>query len=225
MDAKKRLQTLKEDWQDCRACDLGKLRPNSHCSVFGSGEHNADVMIITDAPTAADMGNGGVLTTADGVALQAIIKEAGLPLKRVYVTSLVGCYPYVVLPATDTEPETKRPRSPNKTEIQACQDRLHKMVYAVDPRLIVALGETVWHALVPSSKRAERTIADAAGVLYTMPVKGQAYTIEYPVLAVLSIKQIIGNPSTAVHGPTTATTVFIHDALKYVNWLKAKETA
>lgn len=225
MDPKQRLGELKVEWAGCTKCHLSKLRHRSQDMVFGQGSSTADVVVVTDAPTRHDMANGGVLSTEDGALIQSIFQDAGAPLNKIYVTSVVGCHPYIILPATESTPEERRPREPEKQEIEACRPRLTSIIYTVDPRIIVALGVVAWKALVPAKNRLrDRTAQEIAGELYEAMIPGVHCEIPYPVLGLLSAKQIHDNPSTALHGPVASSVVAMRNVTAYVNYLKAQES-
>jgi len=170
------------------------------------------------------MANGGVLSTEDGVVIQSIFRDANVKLNNLYVTSVVACHPYVTLPATEDTPEEQRPRAPEKAEIEACRKRLESIIYTVDPYLVVALGLIAWKTLVPAKRRErDRTVQEIAGELYEATIPGVHHTLTYPVLGLLSAKQIHDNPSTAIHGPAKSSTSAVYNVNAYIELLKAQE--
>jgi len=193
--------------------------------VFGSGAYNADYLIIVDSPSAEDVEQGVLLSGEEGELVEDMLCRAGIdPMKNTFYTSVVGCHPYVLIPATDDSPERVQSRSPDKPEVEACRPRLEKIIYLVDPRIIVAMGDVAWKAVVPGKLRGRhKTISTAAGELFEVWVPGVLRQIRYPCMATLSPKQLVANPSSAAHGPISTTIEALMRASRYVNTLKKKE--
>lgn len=224
MSTTERLQVLQEKWTGCTKCKLHKIRARDDI-VFGRGRVHADFLIIIDAPSAVDALTGSPLGGERGEVFSQVYSAAGLDPKDAYRTSLVACRPYVVIPATEEEEEREQDRLPEKEEIEACLPRLHETIYQVDPRLIFAVGDKTFKALVATSDRGRdaTTITKAHGNLYVTHVPGRLRTVRYPVMALVPPQQLINNPSAAKHGPIATTTNALHKAARYVSWLKRNE--
>lgn len=226
MDALAELKKLKAEWMACPKCDLATIRKKNEKVVFGGGPAPADFLFIYDAPSEAEVRSGQPLLGDLGDVLLDLIRSANLPDGSWSVTQLVGCRPYVVLPATEGSSAQVRDREPSSDEIEACYERVAKIIYYVDPRLIFAVGELAWKALVrPKDRGQERTISVAAGKLYEMSIEGMSQSIRYPVMALLPPKQILANPSSAAHGPITVSIEAIHRAKTYVTQIKKMESS
>lgn len=225
MDVRKKLQVLREEWSDCSKCALYELRVAPQI-VFGAGPAPSDFLLVTDAPSEGDVESGTTLSGEDGRVVSQLLESAGLSLKSVYRTPLVGCQPYVVLPATEDAPSRAQDRDPLAKETEACRARLHQIIYLVDPRIIIAMGDGPWKTLVPHKDRGNKTtIAAAAGNLFDTWVPGKSVPVRYPVMATLSPRQIAAHPSVADHGPIASTMEALQRAAQYVSWLNDSETA
>ena len=224
MDAKKRLLVLRDRWTGCTRCGLSKLR-GSNPVVFGAGPYNADYLIITEAPSEKDVEQNLTLSGDEGMLFEDIMVDAGIdPARRVFRTSLVACRPYVVLPATEDTPERIQDRTPDKTEVEACSARITEIIYLVDPRLIIALGDGPWKTLIPTKHReGKTTITNAAGSIFSTYIPGRLRAVRYPVLALLPPKQLIANPSPADHAPMATTKYALEHAERYIQHLKEDE--
>lgn len=225
MNAQKKLRVLRDKWMGCTKCGLSKLRGNAEI-VFGAGPFDADFLIITEGPTEEDVQQGMLLSGEEGYLVESMLTKADIdPTKNVFRTSLVACRPYVVLPATDDTEERTQGRSPDKTEIEACWPRISEIIYLVDPRIIITMGVESWKAVVSTKHRGPHTkITTAAGELFDTWVPGRLREVRYPVLATLSPKQLIANPSAAAHGPIATTIEAFMKASRYVNELKKEES-
>lgn len=218
------LRMLKEEWADCDLCSLVQLR-NGAQPVFGTGKASADILIVTDAPSASDVWEGSSLTGEIGEAFRTVCAAAGIDFKTLFRTSLVACRPFVTIPATEDDRERDQDRRPAKAEIDACTPRLLELIYHIDPRLIITAGFGSFKALVKTKDRGRdsTTIGKAQGKLCDAYIPGRVYPIRYPVLALLPPEQMLNNPSTATHGPIATTTEALHGAARYLRWLKQNE--
>jgi DNA polymerase len=224
IEAKAKLSVLRDEWTGCRRCVLSELRSSPRI-CFGAGSFDADIFLLFDSPAEEDMRAGRPGATDEiHYLLDHLHKAGGLDPKRTFRASVVACRPYVVIPATEENEEHIQERKPDREEIQACQPRLHETIYLVDPRIIVAMGELSWKAVVTTRDRGrDNTIAKAAKKLYVTHISGRTTTITYPVMATVSPQQMLANPSAAKHGPTAATAQALRRAVKYVEWLKRHE--
>jgi len=110
------LAQIREDLGECRRC---RLHENRAHIVFGQGDPEADLLVISDSPGLSDDESGELLTRM----LVAIDRSRD----RVYLTSLVKCLP----PAG---------RKPQSEEIRTCLPFLHRQIAAVSPRVICVMG-------------------------------------------------------------------------------------
>lgn len=223
-DVARKLTVLQDQWDGCTQCELSELRPGKHI-VFGAGPANADILLLSDAPTEGAANAGMPLVGELGEVFDEVLEASGIDPRRVFRLTLVGCRPYVVIPATEVEEEHIRDRTPRKEEIQACWPRVSEIIYLVDPRIIVAMGDTAWKTLVPTKDRARNmtTIAKAQDTLFSTTIPGRIRPVTYPVMAVLSPKQLVANPSAADHGPIATTAKALNRVARYVSWIKRNE--
>jgi uracil-DNA glycosylase len=116
-------------------------------------------------------------------------------------------------------------RAATKEEVAACRQRLDSIIYAVDPRLIFTLGDMAWKAMVKPKDRDGKTSLDkAVGNLVMTYIPGTlTKSIGYPVLPLLSLKQILASPSMAKHGTIAVTLKHLQMGKSYVHYLKKTE--
>jgi len=226
MDHRKELRVIKENWNGCSRCGLYEFRSVS-CPVVGVGTADADYLFVLEAPTKQDMKAGKPLSGEDGDVFRRLLEGSEIPMKSVYTTTVVGCQPFVVLPATEDAPARSQDRLPNAEEVDACKERIRQIIYAVDPRVIIAMGNNAWKSLVPTKGRGRiNTVAEAAGNMYETEIPGRfpgGRMLRYPVLATLSLEQVMSNPSVAEHAPITSTMEALLRLHKYTTWLKKAE--
>lgn len=224
MDQRKRLVQLRQDWTGCKGCALCETRASKNI-VFGAGSSSAEFFFLYDVPTEDDEFASSPMYGEHGALLSDLMMQAGIDKSRSYCTPIIGCRPTVVIPATEDQPERIAERTPVKEEIDACRQRVHDLIYAVDPRVIFAVGDVAWKYLVRTKDRAMATTIDKArGDIFVARMPGlYAHEITYPVIPLLSMKQIMQNPSAAKVGPLTLAIKDMSLGRTYVEYLKSYE--
>lgn len=148
-------------------------------------------------------GNSGLSGEVTRILKQIITYDGIIPAETPWMAvPLVACHPYVVIPATDDQPETVRSRPPVGEEIDACFPRLRELIYLTDPLVIFTAGELSWKTLVrPKDRGGANKYEEALGTIYETSIQGRLQEVRYPVVPIPSPKKILANPSEASHGP------------------------
>jgi len=173
-DRNAEFQDLVNEWRECSRCSLSKER---NCLVFGAGPVNAEIMVIGEGPGQDEDLEGRPFIGQSGKLLNHLIKMSGLERAAMYITNLVCCRP-----TSEIEEHgklRKKDRPPSKTEINACWPRLEKLIYVVDPVVILAAGKTA--ALRLTGKKTQK---EALKDVFPVRIPGKGRTIEYPVLSI-----------------------------------------
>lgn len=118
------LHALREDIGDCTLCRLAKGRTNL---VFGSGNPNAEIMFIGEAPGADEDMQGLPFVGRAGQLLTNMINAMGLKREDVYIANIIKCRP----PGN---------RTPERDECETCSPFLMRQIAIIRPKVIVALG-------------------------------------------------------------------------------------
>jgi DNA polymerase len=116
----------------CRRCPLWETRRNA---VPGEGPVNADVFFVGQAPGRREDLLGKPFVGAAGKFLDGLLEMAALPRERVFITSVLKCFP----------PSNRPPR---QGEMRACRKWLLEQIGAVSPRVIVLLGNSAIRQLL-----------------------------------------------------------------------------
>jgi len=142
-----RLEELREEARDCRACPLWK---NATQTVFGEGRARARIMLVGEQPGDIEDREGHPFVGPAGRILDQALHEAGLDRTQLYVTNAVKHFKW--------EPRGKRRlhKTPAQREIEACHQWLERELATVKPALIVALGATAAKALLGARFRITR---------------------------------------------------------------------
>ena len=118
------LAELEAAIKDCQKCKLWKTRTNF---VFGSGNPNADIVVVGEAPGAEEDKQGLPFVGRAGQLLTKILEAVELKRDEVFICNILKSRP----------PEN---RNPAPDEIEACEPYLIKQLQLINPKLILALG-------------------------------------------------------------------------------------
>ncbi len=121
------LDALAEAVAGCQRCSLCKTRTQT---VFGSGNQNADLVFVGEAPGEEEDRQGIPFVGRAGQLLTTIIehpRSMGLPRDSVYICNVLKCRP----PGN---------RNPAAEEMTQCEPYLVRQLELLQPKVICALG-------------------------------------------------------------------------------------
>lgn len=152
--------------KDCTRCRLAKTRTQV---VFGTGNPDAELMFIGEAPGRDEDIAGAPFVGRAGQLLTDIIKAMGYSREDVYIANVIKCRP----------PEN---RNPEQDELDACRPWIRKQVELIRPKVIVTLGRfalqsTLERAVAISSARGEWMEHNGVKL---MPTYHPAYLLRNP---------------------------------------------
>ena len=110
--------------ESCQSCPLGATRTNL---VFGTGNRQADLMFVGEAPGQAEDEQGIPFVGAAGKLLDRYLYAVGIPRESVYIANILKCRP-------------PRNRDPLPDEEDACIGYLREQVRLIEPKIIICLG-------------------------------------------------------------------------------------
>jgi uracil-DNA glycosylase len=108
----------------CTRCPLADGRTQV---VFGSGDPNADLMFVGEAPGFHEDKQGVPFVGAAGKLLDQLLAGIGLRRDDVFVANVLKCRP----PGN---------RDPMPQEIEACESHLWRQIELIEPRVVATLG-------------------------------------------------------------------------------------
>ncbi len=120
----------------CTACKLSRGRKQV---VFGSGNPDAELMLIGEGPGAEEDRQGLPFVGPAGELLTKILGAIDVERSAVYIANVVKCRP----PSN---------RDPEPDEVAACRGYLERQIDLVQPRVIVALGRVAAQALLGTTE-------------------------------------------------------------------------
>ena len=160
------LQALYEEYKECQMCPLGKTRTKF---VFGSGNPDAELMFIGEAPGFDEDKQGLPFVGAAGQLLTKIIEAMKLTRDKVYIANCLKCRP----------PQN---RSPLPTELATCDPILRKQIEIIRPKIICALGKFAAQSVLDSQEAISRMRGRFfdMGPVRVMPTFHPAYLLRNP---------------------------------------------
>ncbi len=126
------LQQLRVVLADFDGCPLKQTATNL---VFGTGDPNAELMFIGEAPGRDEDRQGIPFIGVSGQLLDAMLKHIAVPRDDVYITNVLPWRP----PGN---------RQPTPAEIAACLPFIERQIDLVQPRILVFLGGTAAKAML-----------------------------------------------------------------------------
>jgi uracil-DNA glycosylase len=126
--ASERREELKAVFQQAQSCvNCAQLASTRTTVVFGSGNADADLMFVGEAPGANEDKQGLPFVGQAGRLLDTLLGEIGMTRGDVFVCNVLKCRP----PGN---------RDPLPQEIDACQDYLWRQLELIEPSVVCTLG-------------------------------------------------------------------------------------
>lgn len=157
------LETLQAQAMACHACPLADGRTNV---VFGTGNPQARVLIVGEAPGKNEDLQGVPFVGAAGQYLNELLAYAGLRREDVYIANVLKCRP----PGN---------RNPLSSEIEVCTPFLREQTRTIDPLFIVTLGNFATKFIL----KTDRGITGLHGKLYQTG-KFKVFPVFHPAAAI-----------------------------------------
>jgi DNA polymerase len=131
---REQLVELYREASTCTRCPLAETRTKV---VFGSGNSDADLMFVGEAPGAEEDRQGLPFVGRAGGLLTELLDGIGLTREDVFVANTLKCRP----PGN---------RDPQPLEIDSCRPYLEEQVKLIQPRVIGTLGNFATRLLTAS---------------------------------------------------------------------------
>ena len=121
---RERLVEVYREASVCTKCPLSETRTNV---VFGSGDADANLMFVGEAPGAEEDRQGLPFVGRAGGLLTQLLEGVGMTREEVWITNVLRCRP----PGN---------RDPQPVEIESCQPYTYRQVELIQPRVVATLG-------------------------------------------------------------------------------------
>jgi DNA polymerase len=127
------LQELSASLYNCQRCKLAKLGRTQ--VVFGTGNPNASIMFVGEAPGFNEDQQGEPFVGAAGKLLNQLLESAGLSRSQVYIANVIKCRP-------------PNNRDPEQDEVDTCKPFLLQQIELIKPKLVCTLGNWATQTLL-----------------------------------------------------------------------------
>ena len=152
-------EELRSVVSNCRKCGLAESRTQT---VFGTGNQEADWLIIGEAPGEQEDRQGEPFVGRAGLLLNNMIKAVGFERDAVYIANVVKCRP-------------PRNRDPSPEEVLACSSYLKRQIALIQPKLVLVVGRVAAQHLLNTTDAVGRM----RGKLHTYPGTNTPLIVTY----------------------------------------------
>jgi DNA polymerase len=139
---------LKAEVQNCTLCGLCHTRTQT---VFGTGNQQADWLIIGEAPGQQEDEQGLPFVGVAGQLLTEMLRAIGLNRDDVFIANILKCRP-------------PNNRDPHIDEIKSCHDYLQRQQQLIKPKIMLAVGRVAAQALLNTTE----PLAKLRGKVHTL---------------------------------------------------------
>ena len=128
------LQTLNEQIEACTQCPLSQQRT---AIIVGQGHEDADILIVSEAPTMQHEQSPAVFSGDAGILINAILETPALSHLRTYQVPLIQC-------------ATSQHHTPSTDELAACSSWLEQQIALIQPKVILLMGRMAAQTILRS---------------------------------------------------------------------------
>lgn len=139
---------LQAEVANCTKCALCATRTQT---VFGSGNKQADWMLVGEAPGQHEDEQGLPFVGKAGLLLTEMLRAIGLTREEVFITNILKCRP-------------PNNRDPHADEAESCNDYLQRQQKLVKPKIILAIGRIAAQTLL----KTDEPLARLRGKVHTL---------------------------------------------------------
>src|SRR6185436_9006564 len=134
------LESIRSEIGDCQRCKLAPKRTNI---VFGSGNPDAELVFVGEAPGYDEDQQGLPFVGRAGQLLTKIIESINLKREDVYICNVLKCRP----------PEN---RNPEPDEVATCNPFLKKQLATIRPKIVCCLGTFAAQTVIQTASSISR---------------------------------------------------------------------
>jgi uracil-DNA glycosylase len=132
---------------NCTKCSLCATRTQT---VFGSGNKQADWMLVGEAPGQHEDEQGQPFVGKAGLLLTEMLRAIGLSREEVFITNILKCRP-------------PNNRDPHAEEVESCNNYLQRQQKLIRPKIILAIGRIAAQTLL----KTDAPLASLRGKVHT----------------------------------------------------------
>jgi uracil-DNA glycosylase len=176
--AEERREELKASWREAQSCTrCPQLAATRQTVVFGSGNADADLMFVGEAPGANEDRQGLPFVGQAGRLLETLLGEIGLSRQDVFIANTLMCRP----PGN---------RDPFPQEIENCRDFLLRKLELIEPRVVCTLGNFATKLLRADPSTGITRLHGRAEIRRIGPRSVRLYPIYHPAAALYTPRML-----------------------------------
>jgi DNA polymerase len=146
----KKMNQITSEASSCLKCALGEYRTNV---VLGSGNLDAEIAFIGEAPGRKEDESGLPFVGSAGILLDNLLNSVGINRNDVFIGNILKCRP----------PGNRRPK---RSEVAACENYLIRQLEIIEPEVIVPMGNSALNYFQDLFELDKLVIGEAHGKLY-----------------------------------------------------------
>lgn len=127
--------TLPQLADSLRACQRCRLSSGRTQVVFGTGNPQASIMFVGEAPGFHEDQQGVPFVGAAGKLLTQLLESVGLSRQDIYIANVIKCRP-------------PNNRNPEPDEVETCKPFLLQQIELIKPKLVCSLGNFATQTLL-----------------------------------------------------------------------------
>jgi DNA polymerase len=122
----KKMFQITSEARSCLNCALGENRKNV---VLGTGNLDADIVLIGEAPGRKEDESGLPFVGSAGKLLNNLLDSVGIERNDIFIGNILKCRP----------PGNRRPK---RSELDACEGYLKRQLEIIEPKVIAPMGNS-----------------------------------------------------------------------------------
>ncbi|MBT3240078.1 MAG: uracil-DNA glycosylase [Chloroflexi bacterium] len=136
------LELIQQISREVKVCSLCELQHSRLKAVPGYGQSSAEIIFVGNAPDFFEDKEGLPMVGTAGLIFDELLEKENLHRKQVYTTNMVKCRP-------------PNDRHPEPLELATCLVYLNRQLEAIQPKVVVTLGQSSLQRLMPNAKLEE----------------------------------------------------------------------
>jgi uracil-DNA glycosylase family 4 len=195
--SEQRREQLVEVFNEAAVCEKCPLSATRTRVVFGSGNADADLMFVGEAPGAEEDRQGLPFVGRAGALLTELLEGIDLRREDVFIANVLKCRP----PGN---------RDPQPIEIETCEPYLARQVQLIEPRVVCTLGNFATKLLTASRtgiskvRGAPQVHSLGGRTVFVMPLFHPAAALRTPSVADTLRSDFAKLPELLKHAPPDA---------------------
>lgn len=144
-----RMPTVEEVFAAVDSCEKCDLCSTAKSRVFGTGDLNADIVLVGEAPGPDEDEAGVPFIGRAGQVLREALVEAGINHQDIYITNAIKCFP--------GRDRNNKIKAPEPHQLHACDPYLKAQIKQIKPKVIIPVGSKALRAITGRGLKISRS--------------------------------------------------------------------